>query len=127
MADKDRTTYGGWLTVSICLLFILQSISSMKVMQFQGTGKKAVPISLPPVEHYDLTPSPDVLFAIMKRKLMATNDISEAKKIAAEMKAYLEVKKEKIIAHQARLIFILSNGRSKISESQQNYSSDGNL
>ncbi|NXR87682.1 LGMN protein, partial [Hypocryptadius cinnamomeus] len=69
-----------------------RSISSMKVMQFQGMGKKAVPISLPPVENYDLTPSPDVPFAIMKRKLMATNDISEAKKIAAEMKAYLEVK-----------------------------------
>lgn len=85
----------GDLTVSICLLFILQSISSMKVMQFQGTGKKAMPISLPPVEHHDLTPSPDVPFAIMKRKLMATNDISEAKKIAAQMKAYLEVRKEK--------------------------------
>lgn len=67
----------------------------MKVMQFQGMGKKAMPISLPPVEHYDLTPSPDVPFAIMKRKLMATNDISEAKKIAAEMKMYLEVRKEK--------------------------------
>uniref|UniRef100_A0A674GZX3 Legumain n=1 Tax=Taeniopygia guttata TaxID=59729 RepID=A0A674GZX3_TAEGU len=69
-----------------------RSISSMKVMQFQGKGKKAMPISLPPVEKYDLTPSPDVPFAIMKRKLMATNDISEAKKIAAQMKAYLEVK-----------------------------------
>lgn len=124
MADKDRTTYRGWLTVSIGLLFIFQSISNMKVMQFQGMGKKAVPISLPPVEHYDLTPSPDVPFAIMKRKLMATNDITEAKKIAAEMKAYLEVGKEKIIAHQARLISVLSNGRRKIPGSQQNYSSD---
>ena len=46
-----------------------KSISSMKVMQFQGIGKKAVPISLPPVEHHDLTPSPDVPLAIMKRKL----------------------------------------------------------
>lgn len=72
-----------------------RSISSMKVMQFQGMGKKAMPISLPPVENYDLTPSPDVPFAIMKRKLMATNDISEAKKIAAEMKVYLEVKKKR--------------------------------
>lgn len=96
----------------------------MKLMQFQGMGKKAMPISLPPVEHYDLTPSPDVPFAIMKRKLMATNDISEAKKIAGEMKVYLEVRKKKIIAHQARLISILSNGRMKIPESQQNYSSD---
>lgn len=67
----------------------------MKLMQFQGTGKKAVPISLPPVEHHDLTPSPDVPLAIMKRKLMATNDMYEAKKIAAEMKAHLEVYKTK--------------------------------
>lgn len=64
-------------------------------MQFQGMGKKAIPISLPPVEHYDLTPSPDVPFAIMKRKLMATNDIYEARKIAAEMKTHLEVSKKK--------------------------------
>lgn len=93
----------------------------MKVMQFQGMGKKAMPISLPPVENYDLTPSPDVPFAIMKRKLMATNDISEAKKIAAEMKAYLEVRKEKRIAHQARLTSVLRNGRRKIPESQKNF------
>lgn len=92
----------------------------MKVMQFQGKGKKAMPISLPPVENYDLTPSPDVPFAIMKRKLMATNDISEAKKIAAQMKAYLEVRK----SHQARLISILRNGRRRIPENKKNYSLD---
>uniref|UniRef100_A0A803VGP2 legumain n=1 Tax=Ficedula albicollis TaxID=59894 RepID=A0A803VGP2_FICAL len=90
--DDERQTYlGDWYSVN-WMEDSDMSISSMKVMQFQGTGKKAMPISLPPVEHYDLTPSPDVPFAIMKRKLMATNDISEAKKIAAEMKAYLEVK-----------------------------------
>lgn len=64
----------------------------MKLMQFQGSGKKSTPISLPPVKHYDLTPSPDVPLAIMKRKLMATNDMYEAKKIAEEMKTHLEVK-----------------------------------
>lgn len=69
-------------------------------MQFQGMGKKAVPISLPPVEHHDLTPSPDVPLAIMKRKLMATNDMYEAKKIAAEMKAHLEVYKTKTQTQQ---------------------------
>ncbi|XP_054256111.1 legumain [Indicator indicator] len=85
-----------------------RTISSMKVMQFQGKGKKAVPISLPPVEHYDLTPSPDVPFAIMKRKLMATNDIYEAKKIAAEMKAHLEVKE--FIQESMRKIITLVTG-----------------
>uniref|UniRef100_A0A8D2M770 Legumain n=1 Tax=Zonotrichia albicollis TaxID=44394 RepID=A0A8D2M770_ZONAL len=90
--DDERQTYlGDWYSVN-WMEDSDMSISSMKVMQFQGMGKKAMPISLPPVENYDLTPSPDVPFAIMKRKLMATNDISEAKKIAAEMKAYLEVK-----------------------------------
>lgn len=76
----------------------------MKVMQFQGMGKKAAPVSLPPVEHYDLTPSPDVPLAILKRKLMATNDLYKAKKIAAEMKAHLEVSKTKKIKtiHQVR-------------------------
>lgn len=85
-----------------------RSISSMKVMQFQGMGKKAIPISLPPVEHYDLTPSPDVPLAIMKRKLMATNDIYEAKKIAAEMKMHLEVKE--FIQESMRKIITLVTG-----------------
>ncbi|KFV56634.1 Legumain, partial [Gavia stellata] len=85
-----------------------RSISSMKVMQFQGMGKKAIPISLPPVEHYDLTPSPDVPLAIMKRKLMATNDVYEAKKIAAEMKTHLEVKE--FIQESMRKIITLVTG-----------------
>ncbi|XP_050809269.1 legumain isoform X2 [Gopherus flavomarginatus] len=82
-----------------------RSISSMKVMQFQGMGKKSTPISLPPVAHYDLTPSPDVPLEIMKRKLMATNDIYEAKKIAGEMKTHLEAKQ--IIQESMRKIISL--------------------
>ncbi|XP_038628572.1 legumain [Tachyglossus aculeatus] len=70
-----------------------KTLSSMKVMQFQGANKKSSsPITLPPVDHLDLTPSPDVPLAIMKRKLMATNDINKAKKIVGEMKAYLEAR-----------------------------------
>lgn len=106
--------------MSVSLLSDLQSISSMKVMQFQGMGKKAVPISLPPVEHYDLTPSPDVPFAIMKRKLMATNDIYEAKKIAAEMKAYLEVSQKKSQNQTLEPMGLLPF----LNKFQQNYSSD---
>lgn len=65
----------------------------MKVAQFQGLSKApSAPISLPPVSRYDLTPSPEVPLEIMKRKLMATNDIYEAKKIAAEMKQLLDVR-----------------------------------
>uniref|UniRef100_A0A8D0DR72 Legumain n=1 Tax=Salvator merianae TaxID=96440 RepID=A0A8D0DR72_SALMN len=69
------------------------SISHMKVVQFQGNNRASgASISLPPVSHYDLTPSPDVPLAIMKRKLMATNDVYEAKAIVAEMKRHLETK-----------------------------------
>lgn len=79
--------------VVVFLFFYLQSISHMKVMQFQGSKQNSsIPISLPPVDHYDLTPSPDVPLAIMKRKLMATNDIYEAKAIVKEMKSHLEVR-----------------------------------
>ncbi|XP_074852701.1 legumain [Carettochelys insculpta] len=84
-----------------------KSISTMKVGQFQGTGKRSSPISLPPVMHYDLTPSPDVPLEIMKRKLMATNDIHEAKKIAGEMKTHLEAKQ--IIKESMRkIIFFIT-------------------
>uniref|UniRef100_A0A670HKH6 Legumain n=1 Tax=Podarcis muralis TaxID=64176 RepID=A0A670HKH6_PODMU len=71
------------------------SIAHMKVAQFQGTrSASSAPISLPPVSHYDLTPSPDVPLAIMKRKLMATNDAVEAKAILGEMKRHLEAKEQ---------------------------------
>uniref|UniRef100_A0A2K6UH98 Legumain n=1 Tax=Saimiri boliviensis boliviensis TaxID=39432 RepID=A0A2K6UH98_SAIBB len=46
-----------------------KTISTMKVMQFQGMKHKAIsPISLPPFTGLDLTPSPDVLLMIRKRK-----------------------------------------------------------
>ncbi|XP_066468261.1 legumain [Tiliqua scincoides] len=84
-----------------------KTISHMKVVQFQGSAKApSAPIFLPPVSQYDLTPSPDVPFAIMKRKLMATNDIYEAKMIAGEMKKYLEVKE--LIQETMRKIILLT-------------------
>ncbi|XP_043845369.1 legumain-like [Dromiciops gliroides] len=70
-----------------------KTISHMKVMQFQGIKHQASsPISLPPVKHYDLTPSPDVPIAILKRKLMATNDANEAKKIVGNLQAHLQTR-----------------------------------
>ncbi|NWH74486.1 LGMN protein, partial [Piaya cayana] len=92
-----------------------RSIASMKVMQFQGMGKKAITISLPPVENYDLTPSPDVPLAIMKRKLMATNDIYEAKKIASKIKAYLEVK-EFIQESMRKIITLITGSREQTNQ-----------
>lgn len=90
---------------SACLLFSLtpavslslsfpppQSISTMKLMQFQGMRHKASsPISLPPVQHLDLTPSPEVPLMIMKRKLMYTNDLHESRRLVEEIHKHLEV------------------------------------
>ena len=85
------------------------SISHMKVVQFQGTAKaSSAPLSLPPVSHYDLTPSPEVPLAIMKRKLMATNDASEAKAILGEMKRHLEAK-ELIQKSMHKIISFITN------------------
>ncbi|XP_060117840.1 legumain [Heteronotia binoei] len=67
-----------------------KTISHMKVVQFQGTGKApSAPVSLWPVSSYDLTPNPDVPLTILKRKLMATNSRDEANVILQEMKTLL--------------------------------------
>uniref|UniRef100_A0A8C5WWR5 Legumain n=2 Tax=Laticauda laticaudata TaxID=8630 RepID=A0A8C5WWR5_LATLA len=87
------------------------SISHMKVMQFQGSKKNSsTPISLPPIDHYDLTPSPDVPLAIMKRKLMATNDIYEAKAIVKEMKTHLEAK-QLIQESMHKIMFLITGSK----------------
>ncbi|XP_061467978.1 legumain [Rhineura floridana] len=84
------------------------SIAHMKVVQFQGTKQtSSSPISLPPVSHYDLTPSPNVPLAIMKHKLMATNDATEAKAILEEMKRHLETK-EQVQDSMRRIIALIT-------------------
>ncbi|KAK2104644.1 hypothetical protein P7K49_018500 [Saguinus oedipus] len=70
-----------------------KTISTMKVMQFQGMKHKASsPISLPPVTHLDLTPSPDVPLAIMKRKLMSTNDLEVSRQLTEEIQQHLDAR-----------------------------------
>uniref|UniRef100_A0ABI7XK71 Legumain n=1 Tax=Felis catus TaxID=9685 RepID=A0ABI7XK71_FELCA len=70
-----------------------KSISSMKVMQFQGMKHKASsPISLPPVKDLDLTPSPEVPLTIMKRKLMSTNDLQESRNLVEKIHRHLDNK-----------------------------------
>lgn len=64
----------------------------MKLMQFQGVKHKvSAPISLPPVQHLDLTPSPEVPLMIMKRKLMLTNDLQESRRLVEQIHRHLEV------------------------------------
>ncbi|XP_075700434.1 legumain [Rhinoderma darwinii] len=70
-----------------------RTISHMKVKQFQGSGKTAAPrLRLEPVKQMDLTPSPDVPMAILKKRFMATNDITEARDILARIKSLQESK-----------------------------------
>lgn len=69
-----------------------QSISAMKLMQFQGLKHQASsPISLPAVSRLDLTPSPEVPLSIMKRKLMSTNDLQESRRLVQKIDRHLEV------------------------------------
>lgn len=67
----------------------------MKVMAFQGNAmanaQPAAPMTLQPVVDPDLTPSPDVPLAILKRKMMATNDIAAARGYLMEINAHLKV------------------------------------
>nr|XP_008110340.1 PREDICTED: LOW QUALITY PROTEIN: legumain [Anolis carolinensis] len=89
------------------------SIASMKVVQFQGTSKaSSTPISLPPVSHLDLTPSPDVPLAVMKRRMMSTNDAQETKKLLEEMKRHLEAK-ELIQKTMHKIIFFITESEER--------------
>ncbi|KAF4089852.1 hypothetical protein AMELA_G00043030 [Ameiurus melas] len=73
-----------------------KTMSSMKVIQFQGNSlggaSLAEPMSLPPVTQRDLTPSPDVYLSVLKRKLMKTNDITVARGYLMEINAHMKVR-----------------------------------
>ncbi|XP_032764165.1 legumain isoform X2 [Rattus rattus] len=70
-----------------------KSISTMKVMQFQGMKHRASsPISLPPVTHLDLTPSPDVPLTILKRKLLRTNNMKESQVLIGQIQHLLDAR-----------------------------------
>ncbi|XP_006208279.2 legumain [Vicugna pacos] len=86
-----------------------KSISTMKLIQFQGLKHKASsPISLPPVKHLDLTPSPEVPLTIMKRKLMNTNDLRESRRLVEEIDRHLEARH--VIEKSVRKIASLISG-----------------
>lgn len=70
-----------------------RTISKLKVKQFQGSSKTVAPrMTLEPVHSLDLTPSPDVPITILRKKLMATNDITEARDILARITSLQEAK-----------------------------------
>lgn len=70
-----------------------KSISTMKVMQFQGMKHRASsPISLPPVTRLDLTPSPEVPLTILKRKLLRTNDLKQSQNLIGQIQQLLDAR-----------------------------------
>uniref|UniRef100_H2U0P5 Legumain n=1 Tax=Takifugu rubripes TaxID=31033 RepID=H2U0P5_TAKRU len=73
-----------------------KTMAHMKVMEFQGNPKAntppSPPMSLPPVTNLDLTPGPDVPLAILKRKMMATNDLKVSRELLEEINRHLKVR-----------------------------------
>lgn len=92
-----------------------KSISAMKVIQFQGVKHKAgAPVSLPPVTHLDLTPSPEVPLEIMKRKLMSTNDWKKSQSLIKQIQQHLDVRY--LIEKSVRKIVFLLAGSEAATE-----------
>ncbi|MCI4376912.1 hypothetical protein PGIGA_G00193910 [Pangasianodon gigas] len=83
-----------------------KTMSSMKVIQFQGNSlggaRPAEPVSLPPVKLHDITPSPDVYLSVLKRKLMKSNDITVAKGYLMEISAHMKVRE--LLANTVRKV-----------------------
>ncbi|XP_030574581.1 legumain [Archocentrus centrarchus] len=75
-----------------------KTLAHMKLIQFQGVSKAdspaAPPMNLPRIKNLDLTPSPDVPLAILKRKLMASNDIRTARGLLMEISIHLKIREK---------------------------------
>ncbi|XP_077477278.1 legumain [Stigmatopora argus] len=70
-----------------------KTLGHMTVGAFQGMRTTAAPRArLPPVAEPDLTPSPDVPLAILKRKLMASNDVNVARDLLSEIDEHFKVR-----------------------------------
>uniref|UniRef100_A0A3P8VDY6 legumain n=1 Tax=Cynoglossus semilaevis TaxID=244447 RepID=A0A3P8VDY6_CYNSE len=97
-----------------------KTLAHMKVVQFQGNHKAnsppVPPMTLKPIVDPDLTPSPDVPLAILKRKLMYSNDITEARRLLKEINAHLQVRiLEKVTGSKLKADEIF-NQRSELSQ-----------
>uniref|UniRef100_A0A674MVU9 legumain n=1 Tax=Takifugu rubripes TaxID=31033 RepID=A0A674MVU9_TAKRU len=81
-----------------------KTMAHMKVMEFQGNPKAntppSPPMSLPPVTNLDLTPGPDVPLAILKRKMMATNDLKVSRELLEEINRHLKVGSKRIVVQK---------------------------
>uniref|UniRef100_A0AAQ4RTZ4 Legumain n=1 Tax=Gasterosteus aculeatus aculeatus TaxID=481459 RepID=A0AAQ4RTZ4_GASAC len=108
-----------------------KTMAHMKVIAFQGNAKASglsAPLTtLQPVRDLDLTPSPDVPLAILKRKLMASNDIQLARGLLMEINSHLKVREmlaetmrqvvERVTGNKLKAEDVL-NGRADLSQHQ---------
>uniref|UniRef100_A0A8C5CZ62 Legumain n=1 Tax=Gadus morhua TaxID=8049 RepID=A0A8C5CZ62_GADMO len=73
-----------------------KTLAHMKVMAFQGNSMagapRAPPMTLQPVVDPDLTPSPDVPLAILKRKMMASNNLQQTRGLLMEISTHLKIR-----------------------------------
>uniref|UniRef100_A0A3Q1GBA6 legumain n=1 Tax=Acanthochromis polyacanthus TaxID=80966 RepID=A0A3Q1GBA6_9TELE len=73
-----------------------KTLAQMKVIEFQGNPSTytlpSTSANLPPIANLDLIPSPDVPLAILKRKLMVSDDIQVTKGLLMEINVHLKVK-----------------------------------
>ncbi|KAM4723485.1 legumain-like [Anableps anableps] len=86
-----------FLTInSTVLQYGNKRIGTTKVIQFLGNPKTpAAQVTNPPITPItpnDLTPSPDVPLAILKRKLMSSNDIRATRALLSEISSHLKVR-----------------------------------
>uniref|UniRef100_A0A4W6FDU0 legumain n=1 Tax=Lates calcarifer TaxID=8187 RepID=A0A4W6FDU0_LATCA len=96
-----------------------KTMAHMKVIAFQGKRKAdsepAPPMTLQPVKNLDLTPSPDVPLAILKRKMMASNDIRVARGLLMEISSHLKVR-EMLAETMHRLVERVTGDKIKAEE-----------
>uniref|UniRef100_A0A3Q1FDT2 Legumain n=1 Tax=Acanthochromis polyacanthus TaxID=80966 RepID=A0A3Q1FDT2_9TELE len=73
-----------------------KTLAQMKVIEFQGNPSTytlpSTSANLPPIANLDLIPSPDVPLAILKRKLMVSDDIQVTKGLLMEINVHLKLR-----------------------------------
>ncbi|XP_076013538.1 legumain [Genypterus blacodes] len=95
-----------------------KTLAHMKLMAFQGnmaSSQSAPPVSLQPVTNPDLTPSPDVPLAILKRKMMASNDLKVVRGFLMEISLHLKVR-EKMAETMRRVVEGVTGNKMKAEE-----------
>ncbi|XP_034531289.1 legumain [Notolabrus celidotus] len=96
-----------------------KTMAHMKLIAFQGNAKAVnrpvPPVTLQPITSPDLTPSPDVPLAILKRKMMSTNDLKAARGLLKEISAHLKVR-EMMADTMRKVVGMVTSSKHKTEE-----------